>query len=250
MYNGIGLTTPRGSGTNGFVTRNLSAVRKTKEKVVEYTAKEDAAVRPYDVELLEHEKRRQAEVRCMELRELLEEQELPDDEIEEKVNSFRAKLLAEKKSSILKDASGRPLVKDSHELSMAQEQKNERAKNAFGIKDNFVPGSSMESVREKEKLAAEIGKEPNEPSAISGKSKEKDRKRKKSKHHRKRRSSSSSSSSSSTSSSSSDDDDDSRRKRRKKDKKKKSKKSSSRHHHKRNERSRSREDDRQRSKRR
>lgn len=64
MYNGIGLQTPRGSGTNGYVTRNLSAIRKTKEKVPEYKGKEDNAVRPYDAELIEHERRRQAEVNC------------------------------------------------------------------------------------------------------------------------------------------------------------------------------------------
>ena len=33
MYNGIGLTTARGSGTNGYVQRNLSLVRNVKEKV-------------------------------------------------------------------------------------------------------------------------------------------------------------------------------------------------------------------------
>ena len=32
-YNGIGLSTVRGSGTNGYVQRNLSAVRRIREKV-------------------------------------------------------------------------------------------------------------------------------------------------------------------------------------------------------------------------
>jgi serine/arginine repetitive matrix protein 2 len=62
MYNGIGLQTPRGSGTNGYVQRNISAIRKTKEKVPDYQVKEDSAVRPFDPELVEHERRRQAEV--------------------------------------------------------------------------------------------------------------------------------------------------------------------------------------------
>jgi len=66
MYNGIGLTTARGSGTNGFVQRNLSAVRKTKEKIQDYKPNEDSAVRPFDPELVEHERRRQAEV-CLKL---------------------------------------------------------------------------------------------------------------------------------------------------------------------------------------
>ena len=38
-------------------------------------------------------------------------------------------------------------VKDSHELAVAQEDKNERAKNAFGIRDDFIPGSSLDNKR-------------------------------------------------------------------------------------------------------
>lgn len=40
MYNGIGLTTPRGTGTNGFVQRNFAAVRTRKDRV-EYKTDED-----------------------------------------------------------------------------------------------------------------------------------------------------------------------------------------------------------------
>lgn len=45
----------------------------------------------------------------MELRELLEEEGIPEEEIDEKVNAFRAKLLAEKKLSLAKDSSGRTM---------------------------------------------------------------------------------------------------------------------------------------------
>jgi len=43
----------------------------------------------------------------MELRDLLEEQELSETEIDEKVNTFREKLLAEKKLLNNRDSSGR-----------------------------------------------------------------------------------------------------------------------------------------------
>lgn len=33
MYNGIGLQTARGSGTNGYVQRNMALIRNTKNKV-------------------------------------------------------------------------------------------------------------------------------------------------------------------------------------------------------------------------
>jgi len=233
MYNGIGLTTARGSGTNGYVQRNLSTIRKTKEKVQDYAAREeDKAVRPFDPELVEHERRRQTEVRCLELRELLEEQGISESEIDEKVNTFRTKLLNEKKKQFpfQRDSSGRALARDSHELSLAQEQKNDRAKDAFGIRADFIPGASFaerEADKGKEITVMESMKKSLLPSpdVADRREREKDKKRKKSK---KRRSRSSSSDSSSSSTSSSSEDERRHKKRHKKSKKsKKSHKKSS-----------------------
>lgn len=78
MYNGIGLTTPRGSGTSGYVTRNLSFVKKTKEKI-EYRTEDDLKRIEADLnrapneEILEHQRKRAIEVKCMEMREAMEE---------------------------------------------------------------------------------------------------------------------------------------------------------------------------------
>jgi len=79
MYNGIGLQTARGSGTNGYVTRNLSFVKQIKTKI-EYRTEEDFKKLEAEVnrvpnqEILEHQKKRQIEVKCLEMQELLEEQ--------------------------------------------------------------------------------------------------------------------------------------------------------------------------------
>ena len=80
MYNGIGLETARGSGTNGYVQRNLAFVHEKKEKVRYKNeadlAKNDAsfANRQPNKEILEHERKRKLELKCLELREVLEEQ--------------------------------------------------------------------------------------------------------------------------------------------------------------------------------
>lgn len=66
MYNNIGLTTPRGSGTNGYVTRNLSFVANQKERVSYKPA--------VDMAKFEHERKRQIEVQCTKLQDTLEEQ--------------------------------------------------------------------------------------------------------------------------------------------------------------------------------
>ena len=79
MYNGIGLETARGSGTNGYVQRNLSFIRRHKDNV-DYKSEEE--LRKLDSqlnrgpsrEILDHERKRKVELKCMEMQELMEEQ--------------------------------------------------------------------------------------------------------------------------------------------------------------------------------
>ena len=76
MYNGIGLSTVRGSGTNGYVTRNLSHVRPSKDKV-NYKTEDDikkseaALSRGPNQGILDHERKRKLEVKCLELEDVL-----------------------------------------------------------------------------------------------------------------------------------------------------------------------------------
>ena len=90
MYNGIGLSTVRGSGTNGYVTRNLSHVRPSKDKV-NYKTEDDikkseaALSRGPNQGILDHERKRKLEVKCLELEDVLKDQGCDDEEIEEKV---------------------------------------------------------------------------------------------------------------------------------------------------------------------
>ncbi|CAG9114870.1 unnamed protein product [Plutella xylostella] len=79
MYNGIGLTTPRGSGTNGYVTRNWAGPRKTKDQVNYRTEEEiakldSASNKQPNREILDHERKRKIEVKCAELEDSLEDQ--------------------------------------------------------------------------------------------------------------------------------------------------------------------------------
>lgn len=80
MYNGIGLTTPRGSGTNGHVQRNFAFVRPSKSDSVNYRNEDDimkleaTTNRQPNLEILDHERKRKIEVKCAELEEVLETQ--------------------------------------------------------------------------------------------------------------------------------------------------------------------------------
>lgn len=76
MYNGIGITTPRGTGTNGYVQRNLSFVPTKRERVeyvkdVEMKKLETLIEKKGNAEILEHEKKRRVEVKCLEMRDMM-----------------------------------------------------------------------------------------------------------------------------------------------------------------------------------
>lgn len=79
MYNGIGLPTPRGSGTNGYVQRNLSSVRHKKDRI-DYKSEEELKklenllMKKPNQEILDHERKRKVELKCLELEEMMEEQ--------------------------------------------------------------------------------------------------------------------------------------------------------------------------------
>jgi len=215
MYNGIGLSTVRGSGTNGYVQRNLSHVRPSKDKV-NYKTEEDikkseaAISKGPNQGILDHERKRKLEVKCMELEEVLRDQGCDDEEIDEKVNAYRQMLLGheqDKKAFQDVDEFGRPVVKDTHQLAKAQQEKNAKLKAAFGLKDNFIDGSSFERNRlAQEKADLEI-------KSKEKKSKKKSRKRSKSTSSSESESSSDSESSSSTSSSSFSEEEKSKKKK-------------------------------------
>lgn len=162
MYNGIGLETPRGSGTNGFVQRNMAFVRPRKEKVdyrtEEELAKSEASLnREPNLEILEHERKRKIEIDCLELREMLEVQNFDEKEIEEKVDAFRATQLKKLKSEnpgIPLDESGRPIASGTHEIAAANQTRNKKLREAFGISAEYVDGSSMDPARHQRELDA------------------------------------------------------------------------------------------------
>jgi serine/arginine repetitive matrix protein 2 len=68
MYNGIGLSTPRGTGTNGYVTRNLAFVRDSKKttQYIQNIDRKGPTQRKPNEEILEHERKRRIEVQVTE----------------------------------------------------------------------------------------------------------------------------------------------------------------------------------------
>ncbi|XP_010601871.1 serine/arginine repetitive matrix protein 2 isoform X8 [Fukomys damarensis] len=155
MYNGIGLPTPRGSGTNGYVQRNLSLVRGRRGERPDYKGEEElrrleaALVKRPNPDILDHERKRRVELRCLELEEMMEEQGYEEQQIQEKVATFRLMLLEKDVNPGGKEETPgqRPAVTETHQLAELNEKKNERLRAAFGISDSYVDGSSFDPQR-------------------------------------------------------------------------------------------------------
>lgn len=96
MYNGIGLQTARGSGTNGYVQANKFLVKRRTTKIEAKEFQEGAGTsgitRKANRDILEHERKRQVELKLLVLREALEEQGYTEEEIDEQIAAARVQL--------------------------------------------------------------------------------------------------------------------------------------------------------------
>jgi cwf21. len=95
MYNGVGLPTPRGSGTSGYVQKNLAYVNKTTSKMQFQRELEAINANPpkppkqRNKAILEHDQKRQIEIQLMVFKEKLEEEGWDKEEIEAKIKRAR-----------------------------------------------------------------------------------------------------------------------------------------------------------------
>ncbi|KAG8406213.1 RNA-splicing factor [Metarhizium acridum] len=100
MSENVGLSTPRGSGTSGYVQRNLAHL-KPRDHAAPYPQDLDSLrhkQRQPDKGILEHDRKRQIEVKVFDLRDKLEEDEIDEEEIDKRCDELREKLLAEMES--------------------------------------------------------------------------------------------------------------------------------------------------------
>ncbi|KAF1990100.1 hypothetical protein K402DRAFT_371074 [Aulographum hederae CBS 113979] len=157
MSSDVGLTTPRGSGTSGYVQRNLSKLRTRDNRSAPYPDdfRKHRARQP-DAAILEHERRKRLENEVFVLRDRLEEEGVDEEEIEIQCDALRSKL---EKEHAENSAAGKPDVKglkqyQTHDLAKAKIEETERLRRALGIREDYEEGSHWrrqeEKVRERE----------------------------------------------------------------------------------------------------
>jgi cwf21 domain len=209
MSSNVGLSTPRGSGTSGYVQRNLSFLKPRSAGFgAPYPPLLSAGgagagpssfrQRKPDRQILEHDRKRAVEVQVVEEQDRLEEENerirergeqqhiLSAEEIEQRCAALRQRLLRELEQHDDDDEDGRhPRRRDPvrrqfksyqvHELAEAKIIESERMRKALWIKEDWERSSSSSSTTPPAPPAAVAEKDNDEQrrsgrSRLSGKS--------------------------------------------------------------------------------
>lgn len=167
MSSNVGLNTPRGSGTSGYVQRNAANL-KPRDNPQPYPTDIDSIKhrqRQPDKEILEHDRKREIEVKVFELRDKLEDEDVDEDEIDDRCDALRKKLESEQSRSG-GGVSARGLKSHQvHEIAKAKIEESEKLRKALGISRNYEEGSHWKKQEErkleveKERAKGEIGRD-------------------------------------------------------------------------------------------
>ena len=166
MYNGIGLATPRGTGTNGYVQKNWSHVKRKSN--VDYRNEQKRVdsmgppkARKPNKEILEHERKRKVELRIAEFEEAMEEQGYSEEEIERETAALREKMLTEELKAKEEASAKRPT--ETHQIAARKAKELDNLASALGVGRDSRPGDSFNAEiqaerNEREKIQREADK--------------------------------------------------------------------------------------------
>eukprot|EP00890_Picochlorum_soloecismus_P000188 jgi/Picsp_1/116/NSC_00116-R1_srrm2 protein len=163
MYNGIGLTTVRGSGTSGYVQTNKFNIRGPPSRSERGYGERDGNGEKSDVhrkpnkDILEHNRKREVEVKVMELRVQLEDEEVDEDEIEERLAAYRSELVEQFASNGgLHGKDATMGQNETHEIAARKEREMEKVRHALGFKEDIVEGEAFDRELQEQKKQARI----------------------------------------------------------------------------------------------
>jgi len=138
-YNGVGLNTPRGSGTSGHVQTNLAAIKPkgnyefNVERILPPEEKQP------NTEILDHQRKRQIEVQVMEWADktgLLDQENLSEE---------AKQLMLQKKRDELSNSNIKSKkIEGSHQKTQKKKEQTVIFKKALKIRDDYVTGSAFD----------------------------------------------------------------------------------------------------------
>ncbi|KAL6719654.1 RNA-splicing factor [Lecanora helva] len=157
MADNVGLSTPRGSGTSGYVQRNLSHI-KPRSNYAPYP--KDYDTRQYkqrkpDEDILNHDRLREIEVKVFDLRDKLEDEGVDEEEIELQTEALRKKLSSGSGNTPKSDKKGQFKTHQVHEQAAAKIEESEKLRRALGISKDYEEGSHWK--KQEERLRESLG---------------------------------------------------------------------------------------------
>ncbi|KAH9832786.1 Pre-mRNA-splicing factor CWC21 [Teratosphaeria destructans] len=153
MSSNVGLSTPRGSGTSGYVQRNLSHL-KPRDTTQPYPKDLDLHKlkhkhRQPDKDILEHDRKRDIEVKVFELRDRLEDEGVDEDDIDARCDTLRKELEDQQAKSGGKGSNKNLKAHQVHELAQAKIEESEKLRKALGISRDYEEGSHWKRQEER-----------------------------------------------------------------------------------------------------
>ena len=162
MSSNVGLSTPRGSGTSGYVQKNLS---HTKARQKPYPSLDELSERKHrlrepDAEILQHDRNHRIEVEVVKLRDKLEDEGVDEDTIDDRCDDLRQNLKEEAEKEEHQARGPReqpPRSKDAkklktwqtHELAEAKKDEQEKLRKALGIRKDYEEGGHWKKQEER-----------------------------------------------------------------------------------------------------
>ncbi|XP_019367038.1 PREDICTED: serine/arginine repetitive matrix protein 3 isoform X2 [Gavialis gangeticus] len=116
--NGAKMPSPQ-EASNGFSQPGASGTWHKPEEEVRLV--EPSLVKKAHREILDHERKRRVELKCMELQEMMEEQGYSEEEIRQKVGTFRQMLMEKEGVLTREDQHGRQIVIENHHMVDGEE---------------------------------------------------------------------------------------------------------------------------------
>lgn len=155
MYNNIGLQTPRGSGTSGYIMANKAKAKPQRSRLEflkELKQLRENVLPPprkANPDIINHMEKREIYVKLAQMRATLSAQgDLAEDEIEQQqLKQTEEELLRKFQNGELRQAlakNGKDAVKDTHALALVKEQEQNRLKSAFRVDGKYEFGSAFD----------------------------------------------------------------------------------------------------------
>eukprot|EP00884_Botryococcus_braunii_P009421 jgi/Botrbrau1/18480/Bobra.0072s0062.2 len=177
MYNGIGLLTPRGSGTSGYVQTNKFNLRVQPQLSIEERDSIRAPKqRKPNVDIIEHNRKRDIELKVEEMRVLLEDQGYSPEEVETMLRETREELIAA--AALAAEINNERAGQETHELALRKENQMKVLQDAFGI-TTAVEGQAFDRELQEQKRLDQIAEREARQKEKELRKKEEEKKREK-----------------------------------------------------------------------